>query len=176
MRNEKPLTRQLETRINLNYRPLSRLSMDLKVMPRSGKGHKFILCIIDEVTNYLIMVPIYQSKVEEVGEVLIEHVITKYCIPDCIMMDQDSAFISSLMNYMFNKFNIKVKTVAPFNHQSLQAEDGIKSLSTILTKHLTNLGQMWPKYLSLATFRYNTFNSLNLANFSPYELVFRREA
>ena len=34
MRNEKPPTRQLQTRINLNYRPLSRLSKDLKVMPR----------------------------------------------------------------------------------------------------------------------------------------------
>ena len=149
--------------------------MDLKVMPRSGKGHKFILCIIDEVTNYLIMVPIYQSKAEEVGKALIEHVITKYCIPNCIVMDQDSAFISSLMNYLFNKFNIKVKTVAPFNHQSLQVEHRIKSLLTILTKHLTNLGQMWPKYLLLVTFAYNTFNSLNLANFSPYELVFRRK-
>ena len=31
---------------------------------------------------------------------------------------------------------------------------------------------MWPKYLSLATFTYNTFNTLNLANYSPYELVF----
>ena len=45
MHNEKPLTRQLQTRIDLNYRPLSRLSMDLKVMPQSNKGHKFILCI-----------------------------------------------------------------------------------------------------------------------------------
>ena len=34
---------------------------------------------------------------------------------------------------------------------------------------------MWPKYLSLATFTYNTFNTLNLANYSPYELVFRRK-
>ena len=167
-RNKKPPSRQLQTRINLNYRPLSRLSMDLKVMPRSNKGHKFILCIIDEVTNYLITVPMYQSKVEEVGEALIKHVITKYCIPNCIIMDQDSAFMSSLMNYLFSKFNIKIKTVAPYNHQSLQAEHGIKSLSTILTKHLTNLGQMWPKYLSLATFAYNTFNTPNLANYSPY--------
>ena len=66
-------------------------------------------------------------------------------------MDQDSAFMTSLMNYLFSKFNIKIKTVAPYNHQSLQTEHRIKSLSTILTKHLTNLGQMWPKYLSLAT-------------------------
>ena len=125
--------------------------------------------------NYLITVPIYQSKAEEIGEALIEHVVTKYCVPDCIIMDQDSAFMSSLMNYLFNKFNIKIKTVAPYNHQSLQAEHGIKSLSTILTKHLTNLGQMWLKYLSLATFTYNTFNSLNLANYSLYELIVGRK-
>ena len=72
-------------------------------------------------------------------------------------MDQDSAFMSSLMTNLLNKFNIKIRTVAPYNHQSLQAEHGIKSLSTILTKHLTNLGQMWPKYLPLATFAYNTY-------------------
>ena len=36
-RNKKLPSRQLQTRINLNYRPLSRLSMDLKVMPRSSK-------------------------------------------------------------------------------------------------------------------------------------------
>ena len=82
--------------------------------------------------------------------------------------------MSSLISYFFSKLVIKIKTVAPYNHQSLQAEHGIKSLSTILMKHLTNLGQMWPKYLSLATF-YNTFNTLNLANFSLYELVFRRK-
>ena len=65
--------------------------------------------------------------------------------------------------------------VVPYNHQSLQAEHGIKSLSTILTKHLTNLVQMWLKYLSLATFAYNTFNSPNLANYNPCELVFGRK-
>ena len=76
-------------------------------MPRSSKGHKFILFVIDEVTNYLITVPMYQSKAEEVGEVLMEHIITKYCIPDCIIMDQDSTFMASFVNYLFNKFNIK---------------------------------------------------------------------
>ena len=99
----------------------------------------------------------------------------KYCVPDCIIMDHDSTFMSSVMNYLFNKLDIKIKTVTPYNHQLLQAEHGIKSLSTILMKHLTNLGQMWPKYLSLATFAYNTFNTPNLVNYSPYQLVFGRK-
>ena len=57
-------------------------------------------------------------------------------------MDQDSAFMSSLMTYLLNKFGIKIKTVAPYNNQSLQAKHGTKSLYHILTKHLMNLGQM----------------------------------
>ena len=173
--NEKLPPRQLQTRINPNYVPLLRLSMDLKVMPRSYKGHKYILCIINEVTNYLITVPIFQARSEEVGEALIENVTTKYCIPEYIIMDQVSTIVSLFMMYLLDKFNTKIKTVAPHNHQSFQPEHGIKLLSCILTKHLTNLGQMWQKYLSLVTFAYNTVNTQNLGNYSPYELTFGRK-
>ena len=100
-------------------------------MPRLQKGHKFILWIIDEMTNYLITVPIYHSRSEEVEKALIEHIISKYCAPDCIIMGQDGTFMSTLMNYLFRKLNIKINTIAPYNHQSLQAEHGIKSLSRI---------------------------------------------
>ena len=130
------------------------------------------MCIIDEVANYLITLSIHPAKSEEIGEVLIANVITKYCIPEYIIMDQYRAFMSSLMAYLLNKFNIKIKTVAPYNHQSLQTEHGIKSLSTILTKHLTNLDHMWLKYLLLAMSSYNMFNTPNLGNYSPYEVTF----
>ena len=90
-------------------------------------------------------------------------------------MDQDGAFMSMLMNYLLKRLNIKIKTVVPYNHQSLQAEHGIKSLPTILTKHLTEKGQMWLKFVPLATVAYNTFNSPNIGNYSPYELVFGRK-
>ena len=144
-------------------------------MPKSYRGHKFILCVIDEMTNYLITMPIYQARSEEIGDALIDDVISKYGIPEYLIMDQDSAFMSTIMNYLFRRLNIKIKTVGPFNHKSLQAEHGIKSLSTTLTKHLTEQGQMWPKYLPLATLAHNTFNSPNLANYSPYELMFERK-
>ena len=82
-------------------------------MPRSQKGHWFILCIIDEVTNYLIAAPLYQAKSEEVSNTLIENVITKFGMPDYIMMSQDSAFMSSLMSYLIKKLRITIKTVGP---------------------------------------------------------------
>ena len=122
-RSDKLPTRQLKP---LNHRPLSKLSMDLKVMPKLQKGHKFILCIIDEMTNYLITVPIHHARSEEVGEALIEHFISKLCAPDCIIMDQDSAYMSTQMNYLFRKLNIRIMTIAPYNCQYLQAEHSIK--------------------------------------------------
>ena len=145
-RNDNPPLRQLQIRINLNYKPMSRLSMDLKVMPRSQKGHCYILCVIDKVTNYVVTAPIYQAKSEEIGKVLIENVNSKSGTPEYIIMDQGSAFMSTLMNYLFKRLGIKIKTVGHYNHQSLQAEHGIKSLSTILTKHLMGQGQNWNNF------------------------------
>ena len=57
-------------------------------MTRLIKGHKYILCIIDEITNYLITLPIYQLKSGETGDALIEHIATKYCVLDYIIMDK----------------------------------------------------------------------------------------
>ena len=174
-RNDKPPSRQLETRTNLNFRPISRLSMDLKVMPRSQKGHQYILCMIDEMTNYLITAPLYQARSEEVGEALIENIISKFGTPHYMMMDQDSAFMTSLMNYLFKTLGITIKTVGPYNHMSLQAEHVIKSLSNILSKCFTDWGQTWHTFLSLAMFAYNIFHTPNLGNYSQYELVFGRK-
>ena len=109
-------------------------------------------------------------------EDLIENFISKFGTPEYIMMDQDSAFMSSLMSYLFKKLGIKIRTVGPYNHKSLQAKHGIKSQSSILTKHLTGQGQTWHKFLSLATFAYNIFHSPSLRNYSPFELIFGRKS
>ena len=108
-RKDKLPERQLQLRINLNYRPLSRLSMDLKVMPKSYKGDRYILCVIDKVTNYIITTPMKQAKSEEIGKILINSVFSKYCIRDYIIMDLDSAFMSSLMSYLFKEIRHKNK-------------------------------------------------------------------
>ena len=143
------------------------------MVPRSKKGHQYFLCVLDEMTNYLITTPLYQARSEEVGEALIENIISKFGTTDYLMMDQDSAFMSFLMSYLFKKLGINIKTVGRYNHKSLQAEHGIKSLSSIC---LTGQGQTWHKFLSLATFACNIFHAPNLGNYSPYDLVFRRSS
>ena len=78
-------------------------------MPKSYRGHKFMLCVIDEMTNYLIKMPIYQARPEEIGDALIDNVISKYGIPEYLIKDQDNAFMSTIMNHLFRRLNIKIK-------------------------------------------------------------------
>ena len=96
---------------------MSSLSMDLKVMPKSQKGHCYILCVIDDVTNYLVTTLIYQAKSEEIWDTLIENVISKFGTQEYMIMDQDSASMTTLMNYLFKRLGIKIKNVGPYNHQ-----------------------------------------------------------
>ena len=61
-------------------------------MQRSNRGPKYILCVIDEVTIYLIMIPIQQFRSEEIGDVLIENVMTQYCVCDNMIMNQETRY------------------------------------------------------------------------------------
>ena len=53
------------------------------------------LTVIDKVTNFMVTIPIHQSRSVEIGYALIEYVFSKYCIPECMIMDQDIAFMST---------------------------------------------------------------------------------
>ena len=55
------------------------------------------------------------------------------------MCVQDAAFMSSLMEAFTEQLIIKMIMVSPTNHKSLLAEHGIKSLSTLLVKPLSEV-------------------------------------
>ena len=167
--------RYREGRIFLNYRPMSKVSMDIKYMPKAGNGMKFILVIIDDNLNYMVTVPLPQIKTELICEALMIHLISKHSIPDMIICDMDATFMSSLMQYMLYKFKITLKVVSPYNHGSLKAEAGIKAISNILIKHLTGQGKDWPLYLPISTLIYNCYNTPNLGGLSPFELVYGKK-
>ena len=56
------------------------------------------------------------------------------------------------------------------------AEHGIKSLASILMKHLTGHGDNCPQYCKPAMLVYNSFATPNLDNLSPFEVALGRKA
>ena len=56
------------------------------------------------------------------------------------------------------------------------AEHGIKSLSSILMKHLTDLGDNWLQYCKPAMLVYNLYATTNHESLSPFEVAIGRNA
>ena len=164
----------MQQRVTIDTPALTRFSMDIKHMPPGVQNFAYILVMLCEVSNYMIAVPLRSTRTPEVCEAILKNCIAYFGPPSHIICDQDPAFMSTLATYFFAQHNIKIWTVGPTNHRSLKAEAGIKALSSLLMKHLTDLGRMWPHYVALATMSYNCFSSPNLIGYSPIELSLGR--
>ena len=65
-----------------------------------------------------ITVTINQSRSEEIEDTLIDKIILNSCALDYVIVHQDSRLMSSFMNDLLKKYDMKIKTVALYN-QSL---------------------------------------------------------
>ena len=166
----KDLKRPYQKRINLNVPAMTKISMDIKPMP-DNKGYSHILVLLCEVTNYMVALPLMSTRTPHILDAFQRGYLAYFGPPTHIICDQDPAFTSSLMEAFVTQLNIKIVLVSPTNHQSLQAEHGIKSLSGLLVKHLSTVWS-WHSVLPYSMLCYNGYSSPNLNGYSPYELVF----
>ena len=166
----KDLKRPYQKRINLNVPAMTKISMDIKQMP-ANKGYTHILVLLCEVTNYMVALPLMSTRTPHILDAFQRGYLAYFGPPTHIICDQDPAFTSSLMEAFVTQLNIKIVLVSPTNHQSLQAEHGIKSLSGLLVKHLSTVWS-WHSVLPYSMLCYNGYSSPNLNGYSPYELVF----
>ena len=171
-RFDRPLMRRF---YDINTPTMTNISMDVKHMPTSKSPYKYILVLLCDISNFLVATPMKKATAEEVCSILFDNFIAYYAVSMRIICHQDPAFMSSLCQWFFKAYGIQLVTISPTNHKSLQAEHGIKSLSNILMKHLSGLGDSWHLYCRLAMMTYNTYNTPNLDNLSPFEVAFGRK-
>ena len=169
---DRPLMRRI---YDINTPTLTDISMDIKHMPASKSPYKYILVLLCNISNFLVATPMKKATAEEVCSILFDNFMAYYAVPMRIIYYQDPAFMSSLCQWFFKAYGIQLVTVSPTNHKSLQAEHGIKSLSNILMKHLSGLGDNWHLYVRPLMLTYNTYNAPTLDNLDPFELALGRK-
>ena len=161
----KDFKRPYQKRINLNVPAMTKILMDIKQMP-VNKGYSHILVLLCEVTNYMVELPLMSTRTPHILDAFQKGYLAYFRPPTHIICDQDPAFTSSLMEAFVTQLNIKVILVSPTNHQSLQAEHGIKSLSGLLVKHLSTVWS-WHSVLPYSMLWYNGYSSPSLNGYSP---------
>ena len=149
----KDFKRLYQKRINLNVPAMTKISMDIKQMP-VNKGYSHILVLLCEVTNYMVALPLMSARTPHILDAFQKGYLAYFGPPTHIVCDQDPTLTSSLMEAFVTQLNIKVILVSPTDHQSLQAEHGIKSLLELLVKHLSTVWS-WHSVLPYSMLCYN---------------------
>ena len=169
-KKSKNFQRPYQKRMNINTFAMTRISMDIKQM-LVNRGYSHFLVLLCEVSNYMVALPLSSTRTQSILEAFQRGYLAYFGPPTHIICDQDPAFTSSLMEAFITQLNIKVILVSPTNQKSLQAEHGIKSLSGLLVKHLSQVWS-WHSCLPYSMLCYNGYSTPNLNGYSPYELVF----
>ena len=106
-KNSKRFHRPLQKRTyDISQPALANVSMDMKYMPKSNQGYKYMVVILCEITNFLVTHPLREVTASEVCRILVEEFIAYFSTPVRIVCDQDLAFMSSLCRYCFQQYKI----------------------------------------------------------------------
>ena len=161
-------------RIPLDTRTMARMSMDIKEMPESELGFRYILVCVCEFTNWMKTIPLADQKAQTIAMALYFKICCEYGTPKAIICDEAPAFQSVALQEYFKALNIQPIYILPMNHGSNRSERYIRTLNDIITKCLVGTGNNWPLYVPSATFAMNCQVS-QVTGFTPFQMVYNKQ-
>ena len=145
-------------------------------MPKTTRGNQYILSIHDDLTKYLVLVPLKTQRTESIIDALLHHYIYIFSAPKTILTDQGQNFISELMEKFEEAFKIKhIKTASfhPQSNGSLERTDA--TVKDMIRTSLHDSNKEWDHVLDFICLGYNTAIH-DATGFSPFQLTFGRKA
>ena len=96
--------------------PFKRVAIDLvgPITPASKRGHRYILTFVDYATRYPGAVPLKNIDTETVAEALLD-MYSRLGIPEEVLSDQGTQFVSSCMQEVSRLLSINRLTTTPYH-------------------------------------------------------------
>ena len=141
--------------------------------PRSARGHQYILVIMDYATRYPEALPLRTMASKGIARELML-LISRVGIPDEILTEQGTPFMSKIMKDLATLLNIKQLRTSVYHPQT----DGLverfnRTLKSMLKKVIEADGRNWDQLLPYLMFSVREVPQAS-TGFSPFELLYGR--
>ena len=172
--NSKCPTRAKMVSMPLIEQPFQRIAMDVVgPLPRTQRGNRFILTICDYATRYPEAIALPSVEAPRVAKELV-NLFSHVGIPDEILTDQGTNFMSTMMEEIYHLLHIKRIRTTPYHPQT----DGLVerfngTLKGMLKKFVSRSQKDWDEYLPYLLFAYREVPQ-ETTGFSPFELLYGR--
>lgn len=153
--------------------PFKRVAVDLvgPLDPRTTKGNKYILTLVDYATRYPEAVPLPGIETERVAEALVD-IFSRVGIPRELLSDQGSQFTSDLMKEVSRLLSLKRITTSPYHPFCNGLVEKFNcSLKQMLKRMCAEKPKDWDKYINALLFAYREVPQESLG-FAPFELLY----
>ena len=154
--------------------PFQQIAMDVVgPLPCTQRGNRFILSICDYATRYPEAIALPSVEAPRVAKELVS-LFSHMGVPDKILTDQGTNFMSSLLEEVYYLLHIKRIRTTPYHPQT----DGLVerfngTLKGMLRKFVSRNQKDWDQYLPYLLFAYREVPQ-ETTGFSPFELLFGR--
>ena len=155
--------------------PFSRLAMDIVgPLPKSARGHRYILVILDYATRYPEAIPLRVASAKAVAHELFM-MFSRVGIAKEILSDQGTNFMSRLLTQLYQWLKIKRIRTSAYHPQT----DGLterfnQTLKKMMRKLVEIDGKDWDRLIPYVLFAIREVPQAS-TGFSPFELVYGRQ-
>ena len=126
-------------------------------IPTSARGNNFILVMNKYLARYMIATPMPDQKAETVKNTFSDSVILEYGVPERVLTDQGTNFLSQTMDTLYKQLGIKrLRTTAYRPCCDGRVERFNRTIADMIASYVINQPDTWDNYIKYATFAYNT--------------------
>ena len=155
--------------------PFKRVAVDLvgPITPASERGHRYILTLVDYAIRYPEAVPLKNIDTETVAEALLD-IYSRLGIPEEILSDQGTQFVSSCMQEVSRLLSINRLTTTPYHPICNGLVEKFnytpkKMLRRLCSEQL----RQWHRFINSLLLAYREAPQ-GATGFSPFELLYGR--
>jgi len=139
------------------------------------QDNKYLLTFQDELSKFTIAIPLRQQDAMTIARAFVEEIVLKFGIPQVLLTDQGSNFLSELFSNVCKLLRVKrVKTSAYHPASNGALERSHRVLVEYLRCYILENQTDWDQWISYATFVFNTTPHTS-TGFTPHELLFGRK-
>ena len=161
--------------IPYSTKPFRLVAVDLKQLPTTSEGHKWMAVAVCHSTKFVEAAPLVDKTAESVAEFLFRDVFARYGVVRYMLTDRGREFSNGIADALAEKLGVSRRCTSPYHPQANGvAERTIGVLSDRLAKCAMDAGASWPSRLPAALMAMRT--SVNFSTgYAPLELLTGRE-
>lgn len=140
---------------------------------RSNNNYQYAITMVDELSKYLILIPVMDKSAKTVARAICEQFVLKFGTMKGIKTDLGTEYMNEIINELSKLLNINHLSSTAYHHETLGAvERSHRILNEYLRAYLNGNLNEWDIYANYFCFCYNTTpNASTDYKYSPFELI-----